>query len=643
MLKKNLYFWISGIVCLLISACASIGSPDGGDYDEKPPKVLKCSPNNQAVNSKSKRIVLTFNEYIKLENATEKVVVSPPQIEMPDIRTEGKKISVQLFDSLRTNTTYTIDFSDAIVDNNESNPMGHYTYSFSTGPVIDTLEVSGVLLEAQNLEPIKGMLIGLHSDLSDSAFIASPLKRVSRTNGSGRFNIKGIAPGKYRIYALQDANGNFLFDQKSEKIAFDTIVIEPSSSPDIKQDTIWKDSTTIDSIRQIHYTHFYPENIVLKAFLEGFQARHLLKAERAVPHLFSLFFTAPSDSLPTIKGLNFDEKNAFIVEHSLKNDTLTYWIPDTTLAYKDTLVFALTYLDSDSLNQLIPKTDTIELAPKITRERILKEQQRKMEEWEKEKKKERKARKGAMPYEENPYEKEYLTYSFSPMGSMDPNQNITFTFSEPLESIDSMGIHFRKKVDSLWLDAPFYFIPIENQLRTYRLYAEWRPGEHYQIELDSATFKSVMFHCNKASKHEIQVRPLDEYSSLFLQLELADTCAIVELLNNADKVVRSMRAVNNKADFYFVKPGTYYLRTFIDKNGDGVWTTGDYGSKNQPEEVFYFPQPMTLKPKFEYEQQWDVRGIELVKQKPLEITKQKPDKTKTIQYRNEERRKNKGK
>ena len=136
-------------------------------------------------------------------------MVSPPQLQQPEIKPGGKRITVNLLDSLKPNTTYTIDFSDAIVDNNEGNPLGNFAFTFSTGASIDTMEVSGTLLEASDLEPIKGMLVGLHSNLNDSAFTKLPFDRVARTDSRGHFTIRGIAPGKYRIFGLMDADQNF--------------------------------------------------------------------------------------------------------------------------------------------------------------------------------------------------------------------------------------------------------------------------------------------------------------------------------------------------------------------------------------------------------------------------------------------------
>ena len=298
----------AGFAMLLVVACASIGTPDGGIYDEIPPKVVASYPADRSTGVAERKMRIRFDEYIKLENANEKVIVSPPQIEPANIRADGKSVKITLYDSLQANTTYTLDFSDAIVDNNESTPMGHYTYSFSTGEEIDTMEVSGAVLNAADLEPIKGILVGLYpidSLFSDSILRQKPFARVSRTNGSGKFCIKGVKAGKYRAFALEDKDGNFLFSQKSERIAFLPDTFTASCKWDERMDTVWRDSTHFDSIRVVPYVHYSPDDLVLEAFLEAGQDQHLLKLERPDPDKMTLFFTAPADSLPVIKGLNF--------------------------------------------------------------------------------------------------------------------------------------------------------------------------------------------------------------------------------------------------------------------------------------------------------------------------------------------------
>ena len=383
------YQWPLLLMLVIVAySCASMGAPDGGPYDEMPPKFVGSSPRLHAVNAKSKKFELEFDEFIKLEKPSEKVIISPPQMEQPEIKVVGKKVVGELLDTLKEATTYTIDFSDAIVDNNEGNPMGNFTYSFSTGATIDTMEVSGTVLNAADLEPIKGIQVGLHKNLNDSAFTSLPFDRVSRTDSRGHFVIRGIAPGKYRIYALMDGNQNYLFDSKTETIAFSDSIIIPSMMPATRQDTLWKDTLTIDTIKTVGYTRFMPDDIILRAFKEENTRQYFTGSQRDKENHFILKFSAKADTLPTLKGLNFNEKDAFIVEANEGNDSICYWIKDSLVYQMDTLALQMDYLYIDTLNQLVPKTDTLYLANKLT-----KEQREKLKKQDEEKKgKERKKR-----------------------------------------------------------------------------------------------------------------------------------------------------------------------------------------------------------------------------------------------------------
>ena len=336
-----------------ILSCARMGNPDGGWYDDTPPFVVSATPADGATDVKAKKVIINFNEYIKIENAQEKVIVSPPQLEQAEIKAAGRRIIVELKDSLKENTTYTVDFSDAITDNNEGNPMGNYTYSFSTGNHIDTLEVSGYLLNAEDLEPVKGVLVGLYPyDVPDSAFRHEAMMRVSRTNGSGQFTIKGVADGKYRAFALKDADGDFVFGQKSELIAFSHDSIVPSWKPDTRQDTIWRDSLHIANIKPVPYTHFLPDDVTLLCFQEPQTDRYLVKTERDTPGKIGLYFSYGHDSLPKIKGINFNADSAFVIEHTMQRDTVLYWLRDTALVNQDTLTMELRFMGTDTLGVL---------------------------------------------------------------------------------------------------------------------------------------------------------------------------------------------------------------------------------------------------------------------------------------------------
>ena len=622
------------MLMIVVYSCASMGNPDGGPYDEEPPKFVRSTPKPFAINSKERKVTIEFDEFIKLEKAAEKVVVSPPQLEQPEIKASGRKVVVGLVDSLRPNTTYTIDFADAIVDNNEGNPLGNYAFTFSTGTTIDTMEVSGTVLSASDLEPVKNIQVGLHSDLSDSVLMKKPFDRVSRTDSRGHFSIRGIAPGKYRIYALMDGNQNYLFDSKTEMIAFSDSIIIPAMEDAMRQDTIWKDSLTIDTIKSVGYTRFLPDDIILRAFKEENDRQYLTRSERDKENHFVLTFSARADTLPTLKGLNFDERDAFIIEKTDRNDSICYWIKDSLIYQMDTLEIQMDYLATDTLDRLVPQTDTLFLANKLTRAEREKLEAKAAEEKEKERKK--KEKKGEKI---EPEPTKFLTLNVDAPSAFDLDRNVYLSFDEPVASIDTAAIHMEIKKDSLWEEIPFLFVSDSVLPRKYEILAEWEPEKEYQLSIDSMAFKGVYgLHTNKV-KQTMKVKKLDEYGTILLNITGADSTAVVELLDGSGKVLRQQRITpQNTADFYYLNPGTkFYIRLFNDRNGNGVWDTGKYSEHLQPEEVYYFPKVWEMKANFEFEENWNINAVPVEKQKLDEIKKQKPEETKKIQDRNKER------
>ncbi len=622
----------------MLASCAKMGQPDGGWFDETPPKVIGANPEDGAVNVKSKKVSIYFDEFIKLDNASEKVVVSPPQLETPEIKASGKKIQVSLLDTLKENTTYTIDFSDAISDNNEGNPMGNYTYSFSTGEVIDTMEVSGYVLESENLEPIKGILVGLYDDLADSAFRKKPMLRVSRTDSRGRFVIKGVAPGSYRIYALQDMDANYMFSQKGEKLAFSHDIIVPSSKPDTRQDTLWTDTLHIKSITRVPYTHFLPDDVVLRAFTELQTDRYFLKAERKDATNFSLFYSYGDSILPQIRGLNFNEKDAFLIESTEKKDTITYWLRDTALVNQDTLRMELTYRMTDSLGVLVSQVDTLDVLAKESYEKRQKRLKKEFEDWEK---KQKKLKKKGEAYDSVMPPKP-LAVKVGVSSQLDPDKNISFTFDTPLEKVDTAGIHLYAKHDTLWYRAPFEFSNQGN--RIYQLRGEWRPDVEYSLEVDSAAFQDIYGLVSDPVKQGFKVNSLDTYGTLLVNIvsDKDSLPLLVQLLNVQDAVVKEVKAVNGVAEFYYLKPDKYYMRMIVDRNGNGKWDTGDYDKDQQAEEVYYYPGFIECKEKWDMTETWNPTERILSRQKPSAITKQKPEKEKKIKNQNAERAKKLG-
>lgn len=637
---KKLLYLLAVSSCLLAISCARMGNPDGGWYDDTPPYVVNSSPADRATNVKPKRVSIYFNEFIKLEDAQNKVIISPPQLEMPEIKASGKRVIVDLKDTLKENTTYSIDFGDAISDFTEGNPMGNYAFTFSTGSVIDTLQVSGYVLNAENLEPIKGIQVGLYDDLSDTAFLKKPMIRISRTDSRGHFVIKGVAPGTYRCYALQDADNNYIYNQKAEMVGFSHDTFEPSWKPDTRQDTIWRDSLHIDNIVRVPYTHFLPDDITLLAFTALQDNRYLLKTERTEPHKIGFYFTYGDSVPPTIRGLNFASDSAFIVEPSLKNDTVYYWLRDTALVNQDTLRMEVQYMMTDTTNLLISKTDTLDITPKESYEKRMKAKQKEIEKWEKEQEKKKK--------HDEPYDSimptEQLNLKINPTGSLSPESIVTIESPTPLLRIDTAAIHLYTKVDSLWYDADYVLKPSAHNIRSYTLTADWKPETEYSLEIDSAAIEDIYGLVTGPVKQGMKVKSEDDYSTLTVNLSgIQDTAIIVQLLTSSESVVMQNKAKNGVAEFYYVNPGKYYLRAFVDSNGNGQWDTGDYYADRQAEAVYYYPEETECKAKWDVTRNWNLTARKRFDQKPAAIVKQKADKEKKLKNRNVERAKQMGK
>ena len=636
---------LTTITLLLLSSCAKMGQPDGGWYDETPPAVIGAIPQERSTGVDAKKITIYFNEYIKLDNPTEKVVVSPPQMEAPTIKGLGRYITVELNDTLKPNTTYTVDFSDAISDNNEGNPLGNYTYSFSTGDAIDTLEVAGNVVDAENMEPIKGILVGLYNNLSDTAFTTTPMLRVARTDSQGRFVVRGVAPGEYRIYALQDADGNYMFSQKSEKIAFSHEIVVPSCKPDVRQDTIWRDSLHIDNIIQSGYTHFLPDDIVLRAFNETQTDRFLVKTERKQANCFSLFFSYGNEELPQIKGLNFDEEDAFLLEVSERHDTLTYWIKDTLLVNTDTLRMQLTFLATDTMGVLQSKNDTLEM---LSKEPYAKRMKEKEKEWEKWNKAQEKAKKRGEDYlTEMPPTP--LDLKVQIQSDMMPDGCVTLTSPTPIAVIDTSKITLSVKQDTLLIPRSYILKEktvevegMESAKRTYILLSDstdnlWTEGSQYQLTIDSAAFVDIYGYASAPTKKGMKVRTEDDFTTITMHVSKVDEVPYVgQLIDSKESVLRQVSSITGDMVFNYVKPGDYYLRVFSDFNNNGKWDTGDYEADLQAETMYYYPEKIECKAHWPVEKNWHP-GMEKRLLKPEALTKQKAEKQKKIKNQNAER------
>ena len=230
----------------MLSACANMGrGPQGGPKDTIPPIVVKEIPINGSLNVTSKKIEITFNEYIQLADIQKNVLISPPQQNPPEIKAIGKTLSVVFQEDLIDSTTYTIDFGAAICDYNEKVPLEGYVMAFSTGDQIDSLAISGRVYNAANLNPVPSVLVGIHANHHDTALSTLPFTRVTRSNSDGYFTIHNIHNGDYRLYALNDVSRDYLY-QPGEGLAFVDSMLTPYTILETHWDTIWYDTLGID-------------------------------------------------------------------------------------------------------------------------------------------------------------------------------------------------------------------------------------------------------------------------------------------------------------------------------------------------------------------------------------------------------------
>ncbi len=597
------------LIAVLYHSCANMAAPTGGAYDVDPPVVKKATPAFNSLNATPTRIVIEFDENIKIEKPSEKVIITPPQKNMPVIRSAGRNAIVEIKDTLLPNTTYTIDFTDAIVDNNEGNPLENFVYSFSTGDRLDTLSIGGKVLSAPDLEPVTGIYVGVHSNHHDTAFTHIPFERISRTDSRGNFVVRGMAPGKYRVFALNDLNRDYKYDNPQESIAFLDSIVIPSTISAVRQDTIFQDSLTIDTIRIVHYTRFVPDDLLLRSFLSDFQRQFLQKHERPEAHKLNLFFASPTD-MPTFFLLKPEVRNNdwFIAERSAKNDTLMLWITDSLIYKQDSLSMQINYIRTDSANNNYIATDTLNFNMRRTsRERANTEKKEGEEE-----------------------QITFLNINTNVQSSFELYNPIRIEFEQPVMAFDSTYVQLLTEVDSLFEAIPFHLESDSLNPRKFTLRPRWKPGGKYKMLIDSAAITSHYGLWNNKYEQSFTVKPLDQYGNMEISITglPEDKTAFVELLDKSDKPFRRSYVKAGRARFQDLPPGEVYARIVIDENDDGVWTTGNYEEGRQPEEVFYYPGKFVIRAFSDHSEDWNVHATPVFNQKPLEITKNKPEEKK---------------
>ena len=611
--SKSLYYIFIIIAAAVMYSCANIGNPSGGPIDKTPPIFMRSNPTPNAVNVKDRKIEIFFDEIVTLKDPSTKIIVSPAQTEMPRMSALGRKVTVELVDSLLPNTTYTIDFSNSIQDNNEGNAIDNFAFAFSTGSVIDSMRVSGYVLDSRTLEPMQSVVVGLQSNLADSAFHKEKLQRVALTNDRGQFTIRNVSPGSYHIFALKDLDRDYKFGNPTEDIAFLDSIIVPSIGSREAADTVYNDLNEIDTIMRATRPAYFPNDILLSMFNEDRKSQYLANNLRVDSTRISLTFAAASDTLPSLSivGRNDVPDQWNTLERSQTNDTLTYWIRPPHLVSADTLMVATTYLRTDTASNLSWGTDTL----KFTFQR-------------------QKAKKKKKNEETDSLEQiRFMELHPLANGTQEVYAPLLLQTGTPIERYSREAFHLQRKLQN---DTTFYPAEIKSialrdstlSRRDLMLKVDWEPGAAYTLAVDSLAMTDIYGLQTKPLKVDFNVRKMEEYGNIVFNIPAVRDSAIVELLDGTDKVVLHTPVKNHRAELLNLQPGKYYARLFIDRNGNGKYDTGNYDMHLQPEETVYYPGAINLKKNWDVEQTWDIYATPIDKQKPEAIKKNKPERKK---------------
>jgi hypothetical protein len=596
-IKRPTYGFFLLTLALLAWHCAKQAAPQGGARDVTPPVVIKSTPPQGTTGFSSKGITIVFDEYITLDKINEKFMVSPPMEAKPKIYLKGKELKIDFLEKLRDSTTYTLYFQDAIKDLNEGNAIPNFQYVFSTGNVIDSLSVTGNVLLAENLEPEKSVMLMLHSVLSDTAPVKILPDYITMGDINGGFRINNIREGNYRLYALSDKNNNKRYDLEDEIFAFyDSVLnINPANSwhpekPDttvskidekIKADLKMDEKQIADVKKELNIKKEVPEidgKYKMFIFTGPKKARYLTSSSRKLPYQLLYTLSLPPDTLKFDFTLAETDNKNFFIETSRRRDTVTVWLLDSALYSKPQIKTIVTYPFTDTTGAVISKPDTIEMrfvAPKPTR-----------------------GKQRAKP----------LSYSNNiPVYGMKPGQTILFTSITPLEKPDTSKIRLYETSAKSRIPVKYQLLADTLNKRRLIMKTQLKEGGRYLLITDSAAFRNIYGDLSDSTGTSFTVREATTFGHLKLDIRNGTGSLVVQLLDEKEKLVTERKMVNGGiADFPLLEKGIYRARVIYDLNNDGIWTTGDFKTKRQPEPVSYYKEQIEMRVNFEETFEWDV-------------------------------------
>lgn len=574
------------IISLLIFSCANPVSPGGGPKDEEPPVVVETNPENYTTGFSDNEIEIEFNEFVQLDNPTGQIIISPPLQEIPGYKMRGKSLHMEFQEELWSNATYTIFFGNAIKDITENNPLGDFQYVFSTGVSLDSMEVFGQVIDAHTLTPRENIMVMMYRSLYDSVPMKERPYYVSKTDQHGHFRLSNMADTIYRIFALKDANSNYIYDLPNEEIAFIDTLLKPYQAFTMEIDSTLADSLPVDSLRRATMRNDKRFKI-LRLFDEIDSTQKLIKAVAETPDKVKIIYHFPTIK-PEIEVLKPKGiKNWKTEEWNPSRDTLICWLQDIKV---DSLVIAI----SDTATVL----DTVELAL-------------------------RKPKEEEKPEEDEQEIKEKPSLNFNTnidRGRLMLEKNVRFEASEPVITHDFSSILFVEGTDTLSQVLQISFT--DSLKRNFLFEYNWKPDSSYRLMIPDSALISSYGHSHDTLDYRFNVPSPDNFGNVSITVESHDTTAnyIVQIVKpgkDKESIVREQHnRMEPRFDFIYVKPGKYRVKLIIDRNNNGRWDSGQYLKGIQPEEVHYLEKEIEVRAK------WDLEETLSLQQ---DVTKKKPE------------------
>lgn len=560
--------------CLHSSSCANTrGAPTGGPKDTIPPVVLNMEPDSNAINFPvvKGKITITFDEYVQLKDPSKNIILSPPQKKRPKTSIKGKSIVVTFEGPLDSNTTYSLNFGNAIVDNNESNPLPFFTYTFSTGTTIDTMMLSGNVYDYATLLPVEGATVSLYHNAKDSSVFNDLPAAVTKTDKWGYFVVRNIKNVPYRVYTIKDENNNNKYDPGLELVGFLDSLYTPNviMEKGMPQLGIYDMKDTLACMSR-------PSEIELVMFPEKTTKQYIRDYKRVSERGSYIKFGAPNVQIDSfsIKGI---KSSRVLQQLNATKDSLCFWIKDGSMI-DDTLFVGIKYLKSDSLNNLVPTAENLKfILPKALRNKDKSNDRSKQDNKEKKR-------------------KDLLELSLKATPETLDQDGFVLEFPEPLLVAKQDSLRFTM-IDPKQqkFNAPYTFTRDTADLKRYILMPvdEFKKGNEYELFIPQFAFKDIYGNTNDSTKLKVSLPNDEKLSSIAMQLTNVDTKYIIELVNDTrDKIFRRYTVTKDSTLLFpYLKEGDYSIRITQDLNANGRLDIGDVLAGKLPEKVRLYRLP----------------------------------------------------